>query len=251
MSHKRSRAVEIVQITDIHLGKDAAFMLKGVNTADTLSGVLAKVRQTSFDWLIATGDISDDFSPASYQLFRDLLRQADLTSLVCLSGNHDNPAVMESVLHSVMLPRVFDEGEWLFICLNTTIVGEDDGEIAEADFIQLETLLAQQSTKHVALFMHHHVISVQSRWIDRYGLRNADRFLALLDRHRHVRAVIGGHVHQTSESQHNGVTFYTTPATSLQFVPHSDKAEVSVDAPGWRKWSFWPDGQITTELYSL
>ncbi|MGB8667757.1 MAG: metallophosphoesterase [Serratia inhibens] len=251
MPDTQSRAVEIVQITDMHLTANENSLLKGVNTAETLTKVLAAVEQASYDRLIATGDISEDFSPASYRLFLTLLARHRIASLVCLSGNHDDPAVMQQILQPVALPTVFCEREWLFVCLNTTLSGEDEGEIAADDLVMLEELLVGHSASYVVLFMHHHAVPVESRWIDRYGLRNSASLMALLARHNKVRAVISGHVHQASETERNGVLFYTTPATSLQFVPYSDQAEVATASPAWRKWFFWPDGRITNQLFFL
>lgn len=249
MSAQDHRAIEIVQITDMHLAHSEQILLKGVNTAETLSRVLAAIQQTSYDWLVATGDISEDFSAGSYALFKQLLARQNISSLVCLSGNHDDPALMQKVLESIALPTAFCQGEWLFIGFNTPIRGEDTGEIAAADLARLELLLTQHSAKYVAIFMHHHVLPVQSRWIDRYNLINAAAFLALIARHGKVRAVISGHVHQASVTEYQGTLFYTTPATSLQFVPFNDHAEVAIAPPAWRKWSFWPDGHISDNIF--
>lgn len=251
MPDKHSLAVEIVQITDMHLGADESSLLKGINTADTLTKVLAAIGQTSRDYLIATGDISEDFSAASYHLFLKLLRQNHIAPLVCLGGNHDDLTVMQPILQPVALPRVFCQGSWLFVCLNTTLPGKDEGEIVEEDLVMLEELLTGHSASHVVLFMHHHIVPVKSSWIDRYTLRNVDSLMALLARHDKVRAVISGHVHQASEASHNNVLFYTSPATSLQFVPCSDQAKVEAASPAWRKWFFWPDGSISNQIFFL
>ncbi|XBS69144.1 metallophosphoesterase [Acerihabitans sp. KWT182] len=251
MTSSTSRAVEIVQITDAHLGASEDFMLKGINTAETLSQVLAAVSQTPYDWLIATGDISDDFSHASYALFLRMLDQHGISSLICLSGNHDDPAVMQQILQPVALPTIFFDGDWLFICLNTTLANSDEGEVTETDLARLNTLLTQHAQKHVAIFMHHHVVPVQSRWIDAYRLRNHSSFMKHLARYNNVRAVISGHVHQASISPRNGATFYTSPATSLQFVPGCHLPKISTVTASWRKWTFWPDGKVSDQLFSL
>ncbi|WP_414147283.1 metallophosphoesterase [Erwinia sp. BNK-24-b] len=249
MSETRRRAVEIVQITDLHLMANERLLLKGVNTAQTLNSVLTAIGQTSYHRLIATGDISEDFSAASYETFKTLLARHRIASLVCLSGNHDDPVMMQEILGPVALPRIFCEGEWLFIGLNTTIKGEDEGEIAAVELAQLDSLLAQHHAKFAAIFMHHHALPVQSGWIDRYGLKNAADLLALVARYPEIKAVIGGHVHQASVQTCKGTLFYTTPATSIQFAPLSEKAEVSATPPAWRKWYFWPDGRISDEIF--
>ena len=93
----KSGAIEIVQITDIHLTADENSHLKGVNTAENLTRVLGEVKHTSYERLIVTGDISEDSSSASYNLFLNLLKQNNISSVVCLGGNHDNISVMNQI----------------------------------------------------------------------------------------------------------------------------------------------------------
>ena len=62
---------------------------------------------------------------------------------------------------------------------------------------------------------------MDSRWLDRVGLENAAEFLQTIDRHRNVRAIVWGHVHQAYEGLRKGVRLLATPSTCAQFLPHA------------------------------
>ncbi|MBF8742109.1 metallophosphoesterase [Pseudomonas guariconensis] len=239
-------------MTDLHLGGEKGFLLRNqIDTADSLSKVLDCVASSKFDYLIVTGDISEDSSSESYSLFCEAIRSRNISSVVCLSGNHDSTEVMREILKPIASSNVFHDNSWLFFCINTSIRGSDCGEVSQEDLKALDELLARRDVKHAAIFMHHHSIPVQSIWIDKYGLQNSQEFIKIIEKHGKVRAVISGHVHQASETRRNGVAYHTTPATSVQFTPFSDKPLVCSTSPAWRKWYFGTDGKVTSQIYYI
>ena len=96
--------------------------------------------------------------------------------------------------------------------------------------------------------MHHQPLPMGSAWLDGVGLRDADEFLACLDRHRHVRGVVWGHVHQASDRTRNGVRFLSTPSTCAQFLPDSDAFALDILPPGSRWLVLEADGGVDTEI---
>ncbi|MCE6984277.1 phosphodiesterase, partial [Pseudomonas frederiksbergensis] len=66
--------MHLVQLTDSHLFADPQGTLLGMNTRDSLQRVIERVRaeQPRIDLVLATGDLSQDGSLASYASFRDL-----------------------------------------------------------------------------------------------------------------------------------------------------------------------------------
>jgi Icc protein len=89
---------------------------------------------------------------------------------------------------------------------------------------------------------------MHSRWLDQVGLENADEFFAVLDRHRNVRAVLWGHVHQVHDTERNGVKLFSTPSTCAQFLPLSNSFAIDHRPPGYRWLDLNADGTITTEV---
>jgi Icc protein len=89
---------------------------------------------------------------------------------------------------------------------------------------------------------------MNSAWLDEVGLRDADEFLAVLDRHDNVRGVLWGHVHQVSDRQRNGVRMLSTPATCAQFLPNAEVFALDDKPPGFRWLRLYPDGTLETEV---
>ena len=87
---------------------------------------------------------------------------------------------------------------------------------------------------------------MHSRWLDGVTLRNADELLVVLAEHRNVRAVLWGHVHQTSDRRRNGVRFLSTPSTCFQFLPRSDDFRLDDKPPGFRVLDLHASGMIRT-----
>lgn len=251
MIKENNSPVEVAQITDLHLGSSFDHEVMGVNTAFNTALVLQSVSQSTYHQLIATGDISDDFSTSSYLLFFELLKNNNISKLTCLAGNHDNYELMESILHPVMQQRLFKIKNWVFIGLNTNLLDSDSGLIGYKELNWLKKALTDNSEFNVAIFMHHHIFSVSSKWIDKYNLIDSGEFLKIIFSNPNVKAVISGHVHQQSFIFYEGVEFHTTCSTSFQYLPNADCAVISSKGPGWRKWFFWPSGKISEKWFPL
>ena len=68
-------SVRLLQITDTHLFASAEGRLLAVPTAQSLAAVLERVQANEhpFDLILATGDLSQDHSPESYQRFASMM----------------------------------------------------------------------------------------------------------------------------------------------------------------------------------
>lgn len=102
----------LVQLSDSHLFAQADGGLLGMNTRDSLQKVidLVQAQQADIDLVLATGDLSQDGTLASYQAFRDLSAQIPAPAR-WIPGNHDEPHVMaQAAVHSALLEPVVDVG---------------------------------------------------------------------------------------------------------------------------------------------
>ena len=70
-----SDGLSLVQITDCHLLADAAAWLNGVDTAATLDATIDHILSNGLkpDAVLATGDLSQDGTAASYNRMKALL----------------------------------------------------------------------------------------------------------------------------------------------------------------------------------
>lgn len=242
----------LLQITDTHLHATTDSKMRGVNTYESLRRVLEHVRAGG-RWppaaIIATGDLVQDESRAGYERFAELLKTL-ATPTYCIPGNHDDPELMAQTLVEPPFRVCGSErlGEWCLVMLNSFEAGEDAGRLAESELERLDRTLAEQRELHALVCLHHQPIRMGSAWLDGVGLRNADDFLAVIDRHANVRGVVWGHVHQASDNTRNGVRYLSAPSTCSQFLPMSAHFAIDHKPPGCRWLRLGSNGSIDTTV---
>ena len=250
-----SEPLTILQITDTHLHATKGSKMRGVRTYDTYSQVLraAMSGPQQPDCIVVTGDVVQDESREGYTHFRESLEPLGIPVIVT-SGNHDDPTMLAEVLGSGALFHVdrsmrFDR--WSLIAVSTHLLGEDAGGLGERRLASLRRTIGEHEDQHVIVCMHHHPIPMGSRWLDAVALRDSAEFLQMIDTCSNVRAVTCGHVHQASERERNGVTYFTSPSTCSQFLPGSDFFELDDRPPGCRWFTLFEDGRFTSTLQWL
>lgn len=244
-------ALSILHITDTHLFAAADERLRGVNTCRSLQAVLksASTAARPVDAVLATGDLSQDESAGAYRRFRELL--APLAVPVwCLPGNHDAPERLAATLAGppFQVGGAVVRGGWTLLLLDSVMAGDHGGRLSAAQLDWLAAALEEHRQRHVLIALHHHVLPLQSRWLDELGLYNAAELLQVIDRAPQLRAVVAGHVHQASDILRKGVRFLTTPSTCFQFLPQVASFAVDRRPPGYRWLELHADGRLETEV---
>ncbi|MCQ4346290.1 3',5'-cyclic-AMP phosphodiesterase [Pseudomonas stutzeri] len=247
-ANRAGTALMLVQLTDSHLFAEADGHLLGMDTADSLARVvdLVVAEQPRVDLLLASGDLSQDGSLASYQRF------AALTAPIAaparwVSGNHDEPQVLEQACAGTeRLQAVTDIGGWRLILLDSSVPGSVPGRLDDEQLRRLDAALETAGERHVLLCFHHHPVAVGCSWLDPIGLRNAEALFTVTDRYANLRCILWGHVHQEVDSRRNGVRLLASPSTCVQFAPGSEEFQVSSEAPGYRWLRLHADGSIDT-----
>lgn len=243
--------MKVLQLTDSHLYADPSRCLLGLNTLETFDEVLAQAlhERGMPDLLLATGDLVHDASDTGY---KRLLGRFKLTGIptYCLPGNHDLPHKMKQILNQDnvhTLPSVQALG-WSLIFLDSTIPGNESGNLDKGQLELLQLLLEAHTDKHTLICMHHHPLPVGSRWMDTMALKNPDAFFNLLSDHPQVKAVLCGHIHQQYEGEHQGLRLIGSPSTCIQFIAGQDDFGIDACPPGYRWLELLPDGSIETGL---
>ncbi len=246
------QTVRLLQITDTHLFANSDECLLGVNTAQSFQAVISEILHTrvEFDGIIATGDISQDHSSASYQTFLNGIRQ---WSLPCywLPGNHDEQNEMHAILSQSPLVRadVVLLGEhWQMIMLDSQVKGSPHGWLDDKQIHLLQDIVDANPSRHTLIAFHHHPIPVASAWLDQHILKNREAFWEEVKDMKQVKAVICGHIHQTLDIECFGKRVLAAPSTCIQFLPNSDQFSLDLVSPGWREISLHADGAITTTV---
>ncbi len=242
--------LRILHLTAPHLHGDRNARMRGVNTdalfAATLTQALADGRRP--DVILATGDLVQDETRAGYERFRSLTAAAKVPVHV-IPGNHDVPDLMRELLDTTPFQYcgTAQHGKWQLVMLNTFAPNDDAGMLAPAELEFLEHTLAH-SDRHCLIALHHQPVPMGSRWLDGVGLRNADEFLAVCDRHANVRGIVWGHVHQASDRQRHQVRLLSTPSTCAQFKPGAETFALDDRPPGYRWLELQADGGIETQV---
>lgn len=241
-------SVLLVQLSDSHLFAEADGRLLGMDTCDSLQRVIALVEQEQprIDLVLATGDLSQDGSLASYQRFRQLTDNL-APQVRWFPGNHDEPAAMQAACAgTALLDSVLDIGQWRIILLDSSIVGAVPGYFAEEQLSLLDQALDSAGARHVLVSFHHHPVSIGCRWMEPIGIRNPQALFARLAGRSQVKALLWGHVHQEFDQQLHGMRLLASPSTCVQFAPGSEDFQVDHEAPGYRWLRLHDDGRLDT-----
>jgi len=242
-------AVRLLQFSDPHLFASPHGTLRGVATLASMQRVLAHAggRRLNIDALVCSGDIVND-EPEGYTHFARVLGEFG-KPVYCIPGNHDDPARLRSALSRppFQVGGHVDLGAWRVVLVDSCKPGQVRGYVSAAELAALDAALG--SAPHYAIvFVHHHPVSMASRWLDAIGIENADEFLRVLDAHPQVRAISWGHVHQSFDARRHGVRLLATPSTCAQFLPLSDDFAVDSQPPAYQRLTLQPDGQLETEV---
>jgi Icc protein len=238
----------IVQFTDLHLYGSADGRLRGVATLPALEAALATAHAREAPWeaVLLTGDLVQD-DAAGYLHVRRLFR-ASPVPVYCIPGNHDEQGPMRATLSAppFQICGTARHGEWLLVMLDSYEHGMAAGRLGEDELARLDAALAAHADRHALVCLHHHPIAAGSRWLDTVGLENGEALFEVLDRHRNVRALLWGHVHQAFDGERDGVRLLATPSTCAQFKPGSDNFAIDERPPGYRWFELHADGRVET-----
>lgn len=242
--------IRLLHITDPHLYGAEDGTLRGVATLPGLRRALAHALadERRAEAILLTGDLVQD-DPAGYAHVRREFAPLGLPVL-CIPGNHDDPAAMRRALQGepFRLDVAHDFGSWRVVQLDSVVPGEAGGRLAADALAALEHALSAAPDRHALVCLHHHPVSMSSRWMDGIGLANADELWRILDAHSNVRAVLWGHVHQDFDAMRGPVRLLASPSTGAQFLPRSDDFALDTRPPGYRWLDLHDDGTLSTQV---
>lgn len=253
----------VIQLTDLHLFSNTEQDFKGQNPWQNLNHLLAQIEVDGLpDLFLLTGDLSQDETPESYRLLFERMEETGVP-WEWIPGNHDQldyMACFKPVNASVCL------GRWQWLLLNSNS-GQPHGELPETERKHLLDALARPKAEFQAVAVHHQPLLVgperqgafhcelaqpdQVAGIDNIPLQDDGWLWQTLCKYPQVKAVICGHVHQEHELERDGLTMFTTPATSIQFMPHINDFEIDPQPPGYRCFILSDDGGINSWVVRL
>jgi len=246
--------IHVAQLTDSHLFANPDGQLYGINTRDSLQAVIehAQASLPKLDLLLVTGDLVHDETKDGYRVLRELVDNLRVPAYY-LPGNHDDPVIMQEVFPNMTRNGItsVEKDNWSVVLLDSSIRGKVEGELTSENLARLEDFLCANNSQHVLIALHHHVVDVESAWIDSLKLRNNGEFLELLNDFPNVKVVLNGHIHQELDRQRNTIRFLGSPSTCFQFMPNQENASIDNSAAGYRHIVLYDDGSIDTKVYYL
>ena len=221
----------IAQLSDLHLVKDPQTIIKTINPYDRFKQVFNAVLTKGYEYILLTGDLSNDGSAESYQLLLKLIKQAKTTVYLC-HGNHDNKKNMLDVFGECDLIKIAEPIRflnWELSFVDTVIPGKNDGIIAEHEMSKINLFLHRSSAENLGLIMHHHLVPVDSPLLDSFMVHNASDVMNQFSQHKRLRFVMFGHVHNDYSLKKGSVRFESAPATCFQMKKHTKDYDDSID----------------------
>lgn len=251
-------SVRLVQVTDPHLFADDEGQLLGVKTANSLEAVVNTIAACNYPahLMLATGDISQDYSPQSYHNFVRAVAPLNLP-VHYLPGNHDDPRVMSVNMqgHKVYGNKRILAGNWQILLLDSTVRGKPGGHLSEAEFSLIEQAIEQYPEHYTLVVMHHNPILAGCAWLDQHCLANGDEFMQRIAAMPQIKGVLWGHIHQQLDQLYQGqnhqIQLMATPSTCIQFKPKSDYFALDAQQPGYRLLELRPDGSMHTNVFRV
>jgi Icc protein len=225
--------MRVLQVTDCHVLGDPGATVHGVDTYRSLGRVLRAALSLPDppDLVVATGDLVEDGSDASYRRLREVFLHTCLPVYV-VAGNHDSlPAMHRSLIGGpIRMEACLDLAAWRVVFLDSTVAGEPYGYLDEHELRRLETNLRERTAVPAIVCLHHGPI----RPCPTSGchLQNDAELLATLGAYSNARVVIAGHAHLEATRWAGHTELLTTPATSAQCA-HAQQGEL-VDREDFR-----------------
>jgi Icc protein len=241
--------LKIAQLSDPHLGPNPEFELGGVCTLESFRTVLAEVRKQQPDLIVVSGDISAEPDLFAYQQFFDSFDFSQ-PPMVWLPGNHDSLELIARAPKQMPYRKRFVFNGWQLLLLNSSIEDQPQGVLPQRD-LEMTRQSLEECHLPTAIFLHHPVMPVGSRWLDKQRVANAEELEAIVQQFDHVKGVFCGHVHQAYSEWRDGRLYASAPSTCVQFLPNSDDFALSNQNPGYLMHRFSRTGKIHSQVHRV
>jgi len=217
------------------------------------------------DFIVSTGDLVNNGAAGEYQAARRVLGLAGgaaapgplaLTAeglnqkpFYCLPGNHDDREYFFTTLFGEAQARPLLNASFVhqgvqFVCL-------DVGPAVKAT-LHPETLEFLRQSLEAGLpaiiLIHHAVVPVGARWMDRFLADELALFWQALDGHA-VLGILCGHLHNTYEQLVNNIPVLGLRATVFQFAVQ-DEPLIALLPPHYRLVTVH-EGVLTSRVYEV
>lgn len=212
MTIPTGKALRILHISDTHLFSDGTLHYGVVDTAAALNRVLERAGALgALDVVVASGDLSDDGSVASYEALRDAVEPwaADRgAQVVYAMGNHDNAAGFEEVLGTRQ--GTMDLSGFRLLRLDTSVPHAGYGDLGDEQLGWLRSELATPAEHGTIVVAHHPPVPAETALLSALELEHPERLLEACAGGE-VRAILSGHYHHALATSAWGMPVIVAP----------------------------------------
>ena len=193
------------------------------------------------EFILHTGDVCADPQAEDYHCARELLTPLS-QPLYLLPGNHDSLRLMRDIMHDGEHTQVLGDAHLqLGGCHLVTLDSNEEGDVhapnlSDEQIDWFAERLASIADGPIIVAVHHPLIETGVAWLDeQMRVQNGQRVQRLLRQHRDkIAGVFHGHIHQSTTTFSDGVTYICCPSTwsNLAGYPGLGAAEPDLNTQG-------------------
>lgn len=231
--------LRFVHISDTHFCADPHYNIDGAQHTP-LIGAQALVHQIKTlpfapDFVLHTGDVTDDGEAQSYHVARDVLSGIPFP-VHYLLGNHDHTEPFQRIMlgrePQPTVDYTFEVNGVQIICIDSKRpTTPPAGRVSDEQLAWLEALTRADDDRPLIVAVHHNVLPVGTPWWDDYMrmVNGEDFHRALLPARDRIRGVFFGHVHQNVDTVRDGIPYFSVPSSWYQIHNYPGQVESEHD----------------------
>ena len=244
-----SNPLRIIQVTDLHVGKEGEETF-GVDVRDNFLKILDAVNAEQPDFVVLTGDLCYDVGETVvYQWMVEKLRQLGFPFHV-IAGNHDDTILMAEAF-GVMDKVVSDEYYYAFSKSGYRFLFLDTGKgtCHDQQYAWLEEELTT-ATEPVVIFMHHPPVYGGVPYMDNnHSFLQNEKMQAVLAKYPGNLPIFCGHYHVDKIILKNNLEVHITPSCFFQIDDRFEAFQVDHHKIAYRRLHLDEKGLRSTLRY--
>lgn len=219
----------LVPLSDTHFLGGGAALYGTVDTDRTVRHAFEQLRRSGIrpDAIILTGDVADRGEADAYRRIRGIVETAAArwgATVIWVMGNHDQRDAFRLELLGQTLAdhhhaadeypvdQTHDLDGLRIIALDTSVPGYHHGEVTDDQLDWLRTVLSTPARRGSILALHHPPIPTPLPLMSVLELQDQPKLAAVLVG-SDVRAILGGHLHYSTQGLFAGIPVSVAAAT--------------------------------------
>ncbi len=222
MGQHASASHVVVHLSDTHFLAGAARLHDRVDTDRTVRRAMEQLERSGIrpDAMVITGDIADRGEADAYRRVRGMVEESATrlgTRVIWVMGNHDARAAFRTELlgeepSDAPVDGVFDANGLRIIALDTSVPGYHHGELSADQLAWLADVLKEPAAHGSLLALHHPPLPTPLPLMDILELKEQQN-LASVIAGSDIRAILGGHLHYSTNGLFAGIPVSVAAAT--------------------------------------